>query len=211
MLHLRRAILDRRSVRFRYTARNPSERQPPAYREIDPYALIHLAGSWHVSGYDHLRHDPRTFRLDRIEELPRSTAPSSAPRSFAPLQRSRDEGRDLIVRALFDRETARWVRESRSFFTVAEEETADGLLVTLAMRREARSAAMAARLGEPCARARTGVLAGAHRGGSGRTFGASFRFPFATDIMLSHAGGIVWMKAATIGVAAGIPLRRSPR
>jgi predicted DNA-binding transcriptional regulator YafY len=29
------------------------------------------------------------------------------------------------------------VRESRSFFTVAEEETADGLLVTLAIRREA--------------------------------------------------------------------------
>ena len=42
----------------------------------------------------------------------------------------------MIVRALFDHETARWVREARSFFTVAEEETADGLLVTLAVRQE---------------------------------------------------------------------------
>jgi predicted DNA-binding transcriptional regulator YafY len=137
LLHLRRAILERRSVRFRYTARNPSEQQPPIYREIDPYALIHLAGSWHVSGYDHLRHGPRTFRLDRIEELASLDRTFVRPASFAPLQRSRDEGRDLIVRALFDRETARWVRESRSFFTVAEEETPDGLLVTLAIRREA--------------------------------------------------------------------------
>jgi predicted DNA-binding transcriptional regulator YafY len=137
LLHLRRAILERRCVRFRYTARNPSEREPPAYREIDPYALIHIGSAWHVSGYDHLRRGSRIFRLDRIDELASLDRTFVRPASVAPLQRSRDEGRDMIVRALFDHETARWVRESRSFFTVAEEETADGLLVTLAIRREA--------------------------------------------------------------------------
>ncbi|MCA1722951.1 MAG: YafY family transcriptional regulator [Thermomicrobia bacterium] len=67
LLHLRRAILDRRTMRFRYTARIPSEPEPPVYREVDPYALIHVGGTWHLTGYDHLRQDLRTFRLDRIE------------------------------------------------------------------------------------------------------------------------------------------------
>ncbi|MHB8647952.1 MAG: helix-turn-helix transcriptional regulator [Thermomicrobiales bacterium] len=136
LLHLRRAILDHRTVRFRYTARNPSEPEPPAYREIDPYALIHVSGAWHVSGYDHLRHDLRNFRLDRIEDLQSLDRIFVRPPAFTTRQRPPDTGRNMIVRALFDAETARWVRESRSFFTVAEEETVDGLLVTLTVRQE---------------------------------------------------------------------------
>ena len=42
----------------------------------------------------------------------------------------------MIVRALFDKAVARWVHESRSYYTVAEEETPAGLLVTLHIRRE---------------------------------------------------------------------------
>lgn len=136
LLHLRRAILERRTVRFRYTARNPSEPEPPAYREIDPYGLIHFAGIWHVSGYDHLRRDFRNFRLDRIEELTSFDRTFVRSPDFTTGRRPPVEGRDLVVRALFDRETVRWVREARSFFTVAEEEMPDGLLVTLAVRRE---------------------------------------------------------------------------
>jgi predicted DNA-binding transcriptional regulator YafY len=136
LLYLRRAILDRRAVRFRYTARIPSEPEPPAYREIDPYGLIHIAGAWHVSGHDHLRRDLRTFRLDRIEELTLLERIFARPASFMAQLRPPTEGRDVIVRALFDRETVRWVREARSFFTVAEEETPDGLLITLTVRRE---------------------------------------------------------------------------
>lgn len=136
LLHLRRAILDRRTVRFRYTARNPSEPEPPIYREIDPYGLIHASGAWHITGYDHLRRGNRIFRLDRIEELTSLDRTFIRPATLATQQRPPDEGRDLVVRALFDPETARWARESRSYFTVAEEETADGLLVTLAVRRE---------------------------------------------------------------------------
>ncbi len=136
LLHLRRALLDRRTVRFRYTARNPSDTQPPAYREIDPYALIHVSGAWHVSGYDHLRHDLRNFRLDRIEDLASLDRTFVRPPTFTTRQRPPDTGRNIVVRALFDRETARWVRESRSFYAVAEEDTADGLLVTLTVRQE---------------------------------------------------------------------------
>ncbi len=136
LLHLRRAILDRTTVRFRYTARIPSEPEPPAYREIDPYALIHVSGAWHVTGYDHLRQSIRNFRLDRIEELISLDRTFVRLASFTMRRRPPDTGRTIVVRALFDHETARWVRESRSFFTVAEEERADGLLVTLTVRQE---------------------------------------------------------------------------
>ena len=134
--HLRRAIVDRTTVRFRYIARTPSDNAPPAHREVDPHGLTHIAGVWYVSGYDHARRDTRNFRLDRIEDL------ALLDRTFAPAapavlrRRPPQDDRALVVRVLFDTETARWVRESRSFYAVAEEETADGLLVTLAVRRE---------------------------------------------------------------------------
>ena len=42
----------------------------------------------------------------------------------------------MIVRALFDKEVARWVRESRSYYITSEEETPNGLPVTLKPRQE---------------------------------------------------------------------------
>jgi predicted DNA-binding transcriptional regulator YafY len=129
---LRRAILDRRTVRFRYTARNPSEAHPPAMREVDPYALAHIAGSWHLTGHDHLRRAMRNFRLDRMDAIAITDRAFRRPErlAFGP----RTDDRTTIIRALFDADTARWVREARSYFTVTEEETPDGLLVTLAVR-----------------------------------------------------------------------------
>jgi predicted DNA-binding transcriptional regulator YafY len=135
LLHLRRALLDRTTVRFRYTARSPSDRDPPPYREVDPYSLIHVSGEWLIAGYDHLRRDLRTFRLDRIEDLTSLERRFERPPTFT-MRRPVEDDRKIIVRVLFDAETARWVRESRSFYAVAEEETADGLLVTLTVRRE---------------------------------------------------------------------------
>ncbi len=51
----------------------------------------------------------------------------------------RASGRDIgnvTVRALFDAEVARWVQEAPSFFTVAQEATPEGWLVTLQVRQE---------------------------------------------------------------------------
>lgn len=44
--------------------------------------------------------------------------------------------RDKIVRVLFEHTVARWVRESRYYYIDSEEETTDGLLVTLRVRQE---------------------------------------------------------------------------
>lgn len=136
LLHLRRAIFDRTTVRFRYTARIPSEQEPPVYREVDPYGLIHVGGRWHLTGYDHLRRGMRTFRLDRIEERQSLDRTFIRSPTFTTRQRPPDTDRTIVVRALFDHETARWVRESRSYFIIAEEEMADSLLVTLTVRQE---------------------------------------------------------------------------
>jgi predicted DNA-binding transcriptional regulator YafY len=51
---------------------------------------------------------------------------------MAPADLERD--RPLVVRVLFDHDVARWVRESRYFFVVQEEDTPDGLRVTLRVR-----------------------------------------------------------------------------
>lgn len=52
------------------------------------------------------------------------------------MQNNHSGERNLIVRVLFDQETARWVREARTYYMTAEEDTSDGLLVTLQIRQE---------------------------------------------------------------------------
>jgi len=38
-------------------------------RELDPYGVVHHAGSWYVVGHCHKRGDTRTFRIDRIAAM----------------------------------------------------------------------------------------------------------------------------------------------
>lgn len=38
-------------------------------RQLDPYGIVHHAGSWYVVGHCHKRGDTRTFRIDRIASL----------------------------------------------------------------------------------------------------------------------------------------------
>ena len=70
LLHLRRAILDRTDrplpLHGAYSERAASPRRTARSTRT---RSIHSRGVWHVSGYDHLRQDTRTFRLDRIEDL----------------------------------------------------------------------------------------------------------------------------------------------
>lgn len=141
---LRRAIVERRRVRFRYHTRYgsspapapiPATRQPPT-READPYALGHLTGAWYLTAYCHLRRGVRHFRLDRIEDLTALDQTFERPAHFQAQRRDLFEPGSFDICVLFDQEVARWVRESPSFYTVGEEEAPDGLLVTLHVRRE---------------------------------------------------------------------------
>jgi predicted DNA-binding transcriptional regulator YafY len=134
---LRRAILARVTVRFHYYARHSADAsRQPRFREADPYALGHLGNAWYLTAYCHLRHDVRNFRLDRIEDLSLLDRAFARPPRFQAFRRNLFEPGSFDVRVLFDHDVERWVRESPSFFAVAEEETPDGLLVTLHVRQE---------------------------------------------------------------------------
>jgi len=132
---LRRAIVGSYSVCFRYHTRHPQEGGDAwSTREADPYGLVHIFGAWHLVAYCHLRAGIRRFRIDRMEQLAVLSRTFVRPPGFRLDQR--DEQRSLTVRALFDDTVADWVRESPSFFAVAQEQRADGLLVTFRMRQE---------------------------------------------------------------------------
>lgn len=134
---LRRALLDRNTIRFCYHARYSNDEQSGSHvREADPYGLAYLVGSWHLAAYCHMRQDMRNFRLERMEELELLPRTFTRPTNFRMERRPEDQSRNITVRALFDWEIARWVREGRSYFVTAEEETRDGLLVTLMIRQQ---------------------------------------------------------------------------
>ena len=100
------------------------------------FGLIHSLNVWHLVAYCHLRHDIRNFRLDRVERLELLLQTFQRPNDFKMQENRRVEQNNIVVRARFDKEVARWVRESRYYYTVAEEEDAAGLLVTLQVRQE---------------------------------------------------------------------------
>ncbi len=140
---LRGAILARTTVRFtyhaRYQARAPAPETPGEQhraRQADPYAIAQVAGAWYLVAYCHRRRAIRTFRFDRIADLETLPATFTRPADFRIGRRDGDDDRPIVVRALFDRAVARWVREAPSYFQVGAEERPDGLLVTLAVRRE---------------------------------------------------------------------------
>jgi predicted DNA-binding transcriptional regulator YafY len=133
---LRRAILERRSVRFQYHARSAPESAAGWPRQADPYGLAHVSGAWYLVAHDHLRRDLRHFRLDRLESLALLDKAFQRPADFK-LDLVEPAGkRPIVVRALFSPAAARWVQEDRSFFAVREEPRPDGLLVTFRVRQE---------------------------------------------------------------------------
>jgi predicted DNA-binding transcriptional regulator YafY len=137
LLQLRRAILERRTVRLHYHQRFPEAGESPhSIREVTPQRLVHRANAWYLSAYCHLRQEIRHFRLDRIERLellPQTFADPTSPEVNQPQSTT---PRNLVIRALFDKAAARWLPEARSFYIVEETETEAGYLVTLTVRQE---------------------------------------------------------------------------
>jgi proteasome accessory factor B len=46
-------------------------------RDVDPYAMVYREGAWLVVGWCHLRHEIRSFRVDRIQECAMAAKPKS--------------------------------------------------------------------------------------------------------------------------------------
>ena len=133
---LRRAIIERTTVRFHYYARHTDHGKPAhTTREADPYGLVHFSGAWHLIAYCHIRLGIRNFRLDRMDNLELLAKTFNRPANFG-LQTRPIESRPILVRALFDNDVARWVKESPSYFATSIEESPEGLLVMFKIRQE---------------------------------------------------------------------------
>ncbi len=133
---VRRAIIQRHVLRFCYVARqNEAVGGVETVRDVDPYALVNVHNTWYLTAYCHLRHDIRNFRIDRMAEVEVLRRAFMRPDAFN-IQDHTPEPLTLTVRALFDREVGRWVREETPFYLVSMLETQDGWLVTLNVRRE---------------------------------------------------------------------------
>lgn len=62
--HTVTAIMKRRRLRIDYLGRHSGERTE---REVSPQRLLNYRGNWYLGAWCHLRHDLRTFALDRIK------------------------------------------------------------------------------------------------------------------------------------------------
>lgn len=131
---LRRAVIQSKQARLQYHSRH-GETQGESTRVVDPYGLAHVDKAWYLIAYCHLRQDIRRFRLDRIDHLQILNTAFQRPNQFD-FQIRLDEDREVLVRALFSPDIARWVKEERLFFIVDQEERPDGLLVTFQVRHE---------------------------------------------------------------------------
>jgi len=73
---LRRAVDRGRRVEVEHVSLATGER---TRRVVDPWHVLHEQGAWYLVGHDHLRGEPRTFRVDRIlsaRELDEPAAPA---------------------------------------------------------------------------------------------------------------------------------------
>lgn len=133
---LRRAIIERRTVRFHYHTRYPQSGQIARNtREADPYGLVHFSGAWYLISQCHLRQAIRNFKLDRMTELILLERTFQRPANFS-MQPPAENRRKLVVQALFDAEVAPWVKELRGFFISEMKDTPYGLLVTVHLHTE---------------------------------------------------------------------------
>jgi predicted DNA-binding transcriptional regulator YafY len=103
-------------------------------RKIDPYALVFRAGLWYLVGYCHLRTAPRTFRVDRIQELTLLAQSFEMPDGFDVHQYLENEFKDkplIRARLQFIPEAAHIVISNRHIWESIKENTDGSLVATL--------------------------------------------------------------------------------
>jgi proteasome accessory factor C len=164
-LDARRAVAEGRRVRLRYQGRQDPE---PRDREVDPWAVRVVAGTWYLQGHDHGAGDLRTFRLDRAAALTVTDTPVTvAAPDDLPLPRYQPGPDDVPVTLELER-GARWLvdvidvdrsedgpegRTTVSFTTDAPRHVARLVLMAGGAARVVAPDAMAASVAELASRA----------------------------------------------------------
>ena len=103
-------------------------------RQVDPYALVHRGGWWYLVGYCHLRDAPRTFRVDRIQNLELLSQIFQTPDDFdihAYLERELADQPLVRAKLHFKPEGAHIALSERSIWEALEENPDGSVDVTL--------------------------------------------------------------------------------
>lgn len=128
---IRRAIIEKKRLAFRYYKRY-ADTAEPMVREVDPYALTNVFGNWMLAGYDHLRKDFRTFRLDRMEAVMVTNKVFERPKNFS---LAKMYGEDRAPRSTYKIKVARniyrWVKEQPPYKIVKTETKKDHVILTI--------------------------------------------------------------------------------
>lgn len=135
LAQIRRALIERKTIRFDYHARRGDAARPLHRRTVNPYGIVNIDNVWFLVGYDHTRQERRNFRLERVEQFQVLPKTFERPKNFQ-MDPGDPSQRAITLRVLFDASVARWVRESSYFYIIKSEDTRAGLLVTLQVREE---------------------------------------------------------------------------
>lgn len=133
---IRRAILEERKIRFRYSKRvAEADGNRQSVRTVAPYGLVLHQGSWVLVAQCELRQNIRHFRLSRMSELIELEDRFILPADFLLDAYQPQDDRNVLVRIWVQPDIADKVRESNNFYIHTIEDHTEGLLVTLRVRQ----------------------------------------------------------------------------
>lgn len=132
---IRRAILEERKVRFRYSKSVPElDGNRQSVRVAAPYGLVLVQGTWMLIAHCDLRQEIRHFRLSRMSELNVLEYRFNVPSDFNLHDYKPQDDRNIHVCILVNRDIADKVKESNNYYMEAAEDHPDGLLVNFRVR-----------------------------------------------------------------------------
>ncbi|UED74528.1 YafY family protein [Brevibacillus sp. DP1.3A] len=130
------AIINERKVRFRYRRGTPGEGDDrETVRDVAPYGLVLVRGSWTLLAHCDLRQDIRRFRLSRMSGLIVLEDRFILPDHFNFEEYKPLDDRSLEVQIVISTAVADRVKESGYFFIEEITEHPDGFLVRLRVRQ----------------------------------------------------------------------------
>ncbi|SFL99066.1 Predicted DNA-binding transcriptional regulator YafY, contains an HTH and WYL domains [Paenibacillus sp. 1_12] len=133
---LRRAVLDKRKVRFHYSKNMPdADGNRHSVRDVAPYGLVFIHGSWILVAHCDLRQELRHFRLSRMSDLTALEDPFTFPSDFKLQGHKPADDRNVLVRIQVHPDIADKVKESNNFFITQFEDYEEGLYVTFQVRQ----------------------------------------------------------------------------
>jgi predicted DNA-binding transcriptional regulator YafY len=133
---LRRAILQKRKVHFRYSKPAPdADESRQSERTVDPYGLVYTQGVWMLVAFCWLRQDIRHFRLSRISGLVVLDEPFRIDSNFRLPDHRPANDRNVTVRIWVDPAVMDRVLEADNFYMESFEPGEEGGVATFRVRR----------------------------------------------------------------------------